>query len=374
MFGKKPKEDINLQELPKIGVTTIPKEFYGGANPVIKFKTVETNLNPAPAQPIKKVEMTKQNTVEKTAAAVGNRKIFILVGVGLFGLFVLGAGFYYWQISQPPKQKQPQTNPLVNNPPQNTAPVVIPTTTTPVVEVPTTTPEVVVPTTTVSMKGGLLEFPSILLGNSADQDHDGLLDTEEELFNTDPAKPDTDGDGYDDSMEVDNLYSPTVFAPARLLDTSAVKEFTNPLFGYKIYYPSSWAVANVDPEYRDMLFSTITGENIEVRVFDKENNQSFEEWFAIWAPEERLGSLMDFKTVFGGTARERNDKLVYYFSDDKHYYVIVYHLTGSSVVNYRNVINMMARSFRTSAETNAVLKNQEIITPDQSATSATSTP
>ena len=43
----------------------------------------------------------------------------------------------------------------------------------------------------------------------ADDDHDGLNNSEEMIWNSDPKNSDTDGDGYSDGEEVDNGYSPT---------------------------------------------------------------------------------------------------------------------------------------------------------------------
>ena len=211
------------------------------------------------------------------------------------------------------------------------------------------------------MNGGVLEVPSILLGSSADSDNDGLSDSEEELFGTDMGKPDTDGDGYEDGLEITNLYSPSVIAPMRLISTDSAKEFMNPYFNYRVYYPASWAAGNVDDKYRDMLFSTITGENIEIRVFDKTPGQTFDDWFSEWAKGEQLGALKDISTVFKGQGRARNDGLVYYFQDENRVYVLVYHVTGGNTVNYRRVIEMMAQSFRRPQEVDAVLPEQKVI-------------
>ena len=370
-MGKKPTGDESKTD-DKLSVYTIPKEFYGGGNPVIRFRNVEKNIgqeNPvaAPATikaaPIMPKAAPSPASPKTAVGFFGNWKLMAISAVGLFVIFLGGAGFYYWRTMQPaPVKTTPKQQPAVTKP--NPVPVVA-------TEVPTTSPVIAatstetVPdasaTTTQALDGGVLEFPSILLGSSADLDNDGLTDSEEELFGTDPGKADTDGDGYEDGTEVYNLYSPTVIAPTRLIATDAAKEFLNPSFSYKIYYPSSWAVGNVDPEYRDMLFSTITGENVEVRVFDKQPNQTFEDWFAIWAKGEQLGSLKDFVTVFKGHGRARTDNLVYYFEDDKKIYVILYHVTNSSVVNYRDVITMMARSFRLPSESDAVLPEQKVI-------------
>lgn len=46
-----------------------------------------------------------------------------------------------------------------------------------------------------------------------DRDQDGLADQEEEALGTDPDNPDTDGDGYNDGVEVSGGYDPLVAAP-----------------------------------------------------------------------------------------------------------------------------------------------------------------
>lgn len=46
--------------------------------------------------------------------------------------------------------------------------------------------------------------------NSADSDNDGLTDSEEAIFNSDPKNPDTDGDGFNDGAEVMSGFSPTI--------------------------------------------------------------------------------------------------------------------------------------------------------------------
>jgi hypothetical protein len=46
------------------------------------------------------------------------------------------------------------------------------------------------------------------ISSIVDQDKDGLSDEEEKKYGTDPNKPDTDGDGYNDGSEVRNAYNP----------------------------------------------------------------------------------------------------------------------------------------------------------------------
>jgi len=348
MPDKKPDTIQN----PNISVQTIPADFYGGVNPVVKFKKVEKEIEAAPAAKLTPVEK-KLHDRETSAGGAGGMhpanlltsgKGLLLLGGLLFVLFAAGGGIYYWLQARNSAQPNvavsiPQTQTNV------TPPAITPTTTAqPAAEIPSTTP----PTTTQpqSLAQAPLEFPSALLGDSADLDKDGLTDAAEEIFGTDPSKPDTDGDSYADGHEVYYLYDPAKPEPARLIDSGDVVDYKNPSFGYSLYYPKSWAFGDVDGTGRDILVSTLTGENIEIRVFDKDASQSFPDWFGVWAPTQQYGDLADFETYFKQKGLARNDNLVYYFYTDTNVYVILYHTTDSNVVNYRSVINMMARSFR----------------------------
>lgn len=341
------KSAPKVQASPELEISTIPSEFYGGANPAIKFRETGKNLVEPPKHEV------DAPVVKNTRVSTGffASQTFLMIGAAvLFLVFAGGAGLYYWMIG---KQAQ---KPVV---PAPQPPVVITTTstedysTTTTSDVTSTIP-VINPSST-ALAGGIIEFPSTLLGNTNDLDHDGLTDAEEEVFHTDPAVPDSDSDGYDDGTEIYNIYSPTDYAPTRLITTANVKDYTNPAFNYRLYYPADWAVANVDQGYKDVLFSTITGENIEVRVFDRDPGQSFEDWFGTWAPGQSLGALSNFSTVFKETGIARNDNLVFYFTDEAHVYVIAYHVTGSdNKINYRAIIAMMARSFRAPGSDKAI--------------------
>lgn len=48
----------------------------------------------------------------------------------------------------------------------------------------------------------------IQVSSSVDSDNDGLTDTQEALYKTDPKNPDTDADGYKDGEEVNSSYDP----------------------------------------------------------------------------------------------------------------------------------------------------------------------
>jgi hypothetical protein len=352
MFGKKPETTPKNDAMGNpssngqtINVQTIPADFYGGVNPVVKFRSVEKEVV---LQSKSKLTAPEKKMLDKSTAAgsgaplhpaniLTSKKYAIIFGSSLFVLIIAGVSVYfYFQI------RQPKTSSL---PPQPNINVV--TNTEPAPQVVENPPEEVVPTTTPqSLAEAAIEFPSVLLGESPDLDKDNLTDSAEELFSTDPSKPDTDEDTYNDGHEVFYLYNPAGKEPQKLVDSGLVKDYNNPVFGYKLFYPATWAIGNVDESYRDVLFSTITGENVELRVFDRSPGQTFADWFAQWAPNEQYQNLVEFQTRFGESGKNRPDNLVYYFEDGIHVYVLVYHTTDSNVVNFRSAMVMMARSFR----------------------------
>lgn len=59
---------------------------------------------------------------------------------------------------------------------------------------------------------------------SIDSDCDGLTNSEEALYGTNPNNPDTDGDGYSDGVEVKSGYDPLKPAPGDKLTTSSAQD------------------------------------------------------------------------------------------------------------------------------------------------------
>ncbi|MDD2758186.1 MAG: hypothetical protein PHD72_02315 [Patescibacteria group bacterium] len=349
MFGHK---ENNPAPVPSdIKVVTMPTDFYGGKDPAVKFKAVEKTVDMAKFEE-GGVKASEKRALDKATVAGGespvhpaniltSKKFIIMAGIGLFIIFCLAVGgYYWWQGKKTTAENVP--------PPVAVVQPVIPTTSAPEI-VPTTTEEVA-PTTTEAIpaiKETAIEFPSMLLGESPDFDNDKISDVAEEIFGTDSTNPDTDGDKYPDGHELFYLYNPNGFEPKKLLDSGLVKQFQNPSFNYALYYPANWALGLVDTEGRQVLFSTLTGENIEVRTFDLSPGETLVDWLAINAPTERLADLVDFTGRFATLGKMRKDGLVYYFISNNRLYALVYHTTNSNVVNYKIVLEIMARSFQT---------------------------
>ncbi|MCX6782300.1 MAG: hypothetical protein NTW66_04270 [Candidatus Magasanikbacteria bacterium] len=341
MFGKKEEKIVSSPEA-SIKVVTMPHDFYAGANPTVKFKEVEQTIDLNKLAGIKEHEKKALHAATAAQGAANTlsskRWVWVVGSIVLFLIFAGGAGIYYWWQGRSKIIAQTPVLPPITTPPVNQEPVV-PTTP---VEPATTTPEPELPVIT---EAGL-EFPSKLLAESVDFDADKVSDVAEELFATDPSNADTDKDGYQDGHELYYLYNPNGAEPKKLIDSGFVRNYISPGFGYELYYPNNWAIGAVDVAGRQMLFSTLTGENIEVRVFDLLPGQTFAEWFALNAPQENLGDYTDMQSRFNANAKMRSDGLVYIFYDSTHVFALLYHTTESNTVNYKVVIQTMARSFK----------------------------
>ena len=353
MFGKKNKipEAPVLKE--DVVVDTMPPDFYAGQDPVVKFKSVtrEVDLSPQKQLPITasekkaldKATVVGGKEVTHPANLLLNRKFLILGGAGLFIVFVLGAGIYYWwSFKKAEEARRRPTPPVIETLDNGQASLIT---------VPTTTPIEIVETTTTletlkPIEETALDFPSSLLPDSTDLDKDRLTDLAEDTFFTDPAVPDSDSDSFPDGHEMFYLYNPAGKEPQKLIDAGSIREYVNPNFGYKLYYPYNWAVGNVDTGGRIVVFSTLTGENIEVRSIDKNTTESFAEWFGRVATGEKYTDLKEFANRFGVSGWQRHDELVYYFPTKDYVFTIIYHPEEITAINYRLITTMMAQSLR----------------------------
>lgn len=377
MFGK--KQD-NLLPESSITVNTIPEEFYGGKNPVVSFKNVVSEVDLKKDKIEKLTPQEKKAFFSKTVAGAGegewhlinlftsSKFLAILAGM-VFLIAVLGIGGYYYYFKNYLSAQKTEINDPgfvdVTSISTTTNDNILPKN--PSEEIPVI-PEISTTTSEIIIKELPIDFPSRLLAESADLDEDGLTDLAEEEFQTDPGDFDTDKDKYPDGVEVYNLYNPKGFEPQKLVESGLVKTYDNPNFNYGLYIPIHWAVGSVDEEERQVLFSTLSGENIEIRVFNFKEGENFETWFSRMALNQDFTALQNFETRAGFSGKVRDDGLVYYFVNNDKVYVLLYHTTDSSIVNYKSVFALVARSFDFQISEQTVLEEQ---TPLINSTSTT---
>lgn len=339
MFGKK-KPQIKTSVSANFEV--IPQDFYGTRDPVVHYNGQQKKF-------IKDVGYSSGFSLFNF---LKNKKILIII-ISILFLGVIGGITWYYLVDAGiiKKEVNKDETKVVQTEVKEVESIVQ---TKPVVEeVVTTTTEIAatteneVPQEELSNQEMEIYFPRVLLTNSVDLDNDGLTDLEEEIFGTDSGTSDTDSDGYYDGQEVNNLYNPRGIAPVKIIDSGLVTEYANPIWQYRIYYPANWQIGEVDKEYRQVIFSTVTGDYVEVLVFQKENNESFADWFARKATAQKITDLQNFKNRFQEDGQKRQDSLVNYFVRDNNIYVVSYHPSNENgFIPFRHVVQMMVQSFR----------------------------
>jgi len=345
MFGfgkKKIKKPVKISA----SIHVIPEEFYGAKDPAIHYEQVEKNKSAKKNSKIK--EQNFSGKTSKLGSLMQNKK-FKYIAISIIFVIVIALISWYY-IDQAQKERVvvlPKAEKIIEEIPEEIVeePIVVEE---PKEEVVEEVQDEEIVTTTPVLDEKILEFPKLILVDSADVDNDALTDLEEELFNTDSGTWDTDGDGYYDGQEISNLYNPTGLAPMRLIDAGLVQEYINPTWQYRIYYPIPWLMGEVDTMADQVLFSSFSGDFVEIIVFEKDNTTTFEDWFGNEVEGQKFSNLQKFTNRFQEDGWKRKDNLVAYFVNSEKVYVLIYNPGSTGLVSYRHVMQMMVQSFRPS--------------------------
>ncbi len=342
MFGRKKKQPIKKSKI-SANLQVMPETFYGAQDPVLHYGG-ETS------KPLAKTKATgRSNLALGKIVDFFKKKIvlYILLGV-VFIIIIMLISWYYInearQSLEPAPVKpvveeilpEPVTEEFIEEKEIEAAPTSTEPITEPIIEEPQ------------SLQERELEFPRILQTNSPDVDNDALTDLEEEIFNTDSGTWDTDGDGYYDGQEVFNLYNPAGQAPVKLIDSGLVAEYVNPSWQYRVYYPITWQVGEVDSQANQVLFSSVTGDFIEISAFIKNSQETFTDWFSRKASGQKFTDLQVLNNRFKEEGQKRKDDLTAYFVQGNNVYVLIYHPGTTGFVPFRHIMQMMQQSFRQS--------------------------
>lgn len=367
LFGSKTTPTQIPPSSGDLSIQRIPDIFYGGNNPVIYDSVPEKNGSVVNS----KIAARSNNPLPSSGAQIKqkSRILWIIGGLGI--VVIVGASIYYFN------QYRTTRNTILPVSRNTNSGSTVVTTSSVVIPVATTTTTIdQAPSTTPSLSSNFLEFPPVNLGTTADTDLDQLTDIEEVLYGLDSGTWDSDQDGYFDGQEMSNLYNPRGNAPMKLVDSGLVREYINDFSGYRMYYPLQWSQGGVDPEEKHMLFSSISGEYIEVRVFQKMTNLTFPQWFQTNAPEEQFNLLSTFTNRFGVEGWKRNDGLVVYFDTSSYVFTIIYHqLESTAPIPYRTTMEMVYQSFRPTATSRTIPEQVPLNVPatDTIATTSVST-
>lgn len=353
-------------QVPESNIEVIPSEFYGGMKRQVQTRVERVFVNPValPASagtptinvgasletPLAGIGAIRQPAPvvgsplaphRVTAAKLQQPKFIILVVSIFLVIGVAGFAVYYIrQAQQAKKLSSPAVLPPTGGTPTTNVgatPVIPP----PPPVVPPSTPEVVTP----APSAVILPLKNYTM--SLDSDNDGLTDEEEKLFGIDAQKPDTDEDGYSDNTELTNLYNPMGFKPEKLVDSGLVKNYFNPTRQYSIYYPAKWVAQALDANNDEVMFSSDTGEFVEITLTDNSQKLPVKEWYLSQSPGARVEDLVSVKTKDGIDGVLSPDGLTAYIPFGETIYIINYNIGLKTEINFLSTFKMMLASFRT---------------------------
>lgn len=179
-----------------------------------------------------------------------------------------------------------------------------------------------------------------------DADKDGLTNAEEALYTTEIDNPDTDSDGYQDGLEVINLYNPAGFAPHKIEETGLVKIYSNLDYNYSIFYPSAWTTRALDESTSEVLFTSATGEFIQVIVENNESGLALLDWYLASASGTNPADVGTAATKEGVSGIKSPDGLTVYFASGDKIFAIAYNVGVKTELVYKNTFEMMIKSFK----------------------------
>jgi len=176
-----------------------------------------------------------------------------------------------------------------------------------------------------------------------DSDSDGLSDSEEIVFATDPRNPDSDRDGFLDGNEVFHLYNPAAQAPVRILDTTLIKAFSGSL-GWSLYAPSAWTSSLDIADGQKASLVTGQGERFIIEVLPNPQKLSAQDWYVARHTTTTAAMLRSLTTKQGLEGILSPDRLEAVFSWGESVFSFKYDPGTKPYINYRTFYEMMLNS------------------------------
>jgi hypothetical protein len=183
------------------------------------------------------------------------------------------------------------------------------------------------------------------LPSSQDSDKDGLTDEEEVLYRTRKDLNDTDQDSYPDGLEIVNLYSPFSGPGDRLTLSGLVNSYTNPVYNYTLLYPSAWLAKAVDETNKEVIFTSATGEFIEVIVQENPRRLLVLDWYLEASPELKASQIKT-TSINGQQVVWSSDGQTLYLAEGDKIYGLIYNSGIRKDLNFKTTFRMMIKGFR----------------------------
>jgi hypothetical protein len=180
-------------------------------------------------------------------------------------------------------------------------------------------------------------------GLGLDSDGDQLTDIEELIYQTNSTLADTDGDGFTDASEILGFYDP-LKQGGRLMDAGLIEVYQNPNFNYSLLYPKSWVVRSLNTDNKEIIFTSNTGEVVEISVQDNPLGLSVTEWYQQNNPGSDLTKLTSL-TIDGFPAIQTTDGLKTYLGVGSNIFSIRYNIGARQQMNFYTTYQLFLKSF-----------------------------
>lgn len=177
--------------------------------------------------------------------------------------------------------------------------------------------------------------------DSVDTDHDLLTDSEEQLYGTRLSRSDSDADGFSDGEEVKNLYDP--LGSGKLSTSPQIDMYKNIPFSYSVLYPVGFKAEAVDTSNETVLFTSSTGEFIEVLVFENKDKITPRQWYISQFQDKATPQDLVNKTGLKGVLAV--DSSTVYFGNEEYIYGLSYHIGTKNEQSFGTTFAMMYESF-----------------------------
>lgn len=177
----------------------------------------------------------------------------------------------------------------------------------------------------------------------SDQDKDGLTDKEEALFGSNPNNIDSDNDGYNDFAEVNNLYNPA--GQEKLESSPAIKSYNNTTYKYSLLYPASWSLSKIGGD-DSVIIQSSDNHFIQIIIEPNSKKESIEDWYKAQFNITAVNNLQLIESD-GWQGIRSDNGLIVYLTDQGHnyFYTVTYNLGENTVLEYKNIFEMIIKSF-----------------------------
>jgi len=175
-----------------------------------------------------------------------------------------------------------------------------------------------------------------------DSDNDGLNDEEEKVLGTDSQVVDSNNNGYNDLVEINNGYNPVI--SGKLSTNLNLAEYSNKTAGYKILYPKAWSISALNNDAAT-IFTAPDNSIIQISIQENSDKQGILGWYGNTFPEETL-TYDKLKLTDSWEGIWGSDNLNFYLTDKvkKDIYVVSFIPSIDGRVAYPNIYNLMINS------------------------------